>query len=764
MKKILGYTDALTVRPGGKIAFKISAEDGTNYRAQLVRLMNGDTQSNARAFKEIEITAQINGIYDAREQAIVPGSCVIVESVDLLSKLRDFTVTLAFMPTTPNLGVQHLISRWDQRSDTGWSLQLNRAGQLTFVTASAKQIRVLRASEVAVAGQWYCGAIRVSGEMQTIMLNHLPLARAPMGSRATEHGEMLEPSGAERSGISVPLLIAAGFGGRTPTGHCIPVDCFNGRIEAPVIYAGSLTDLELVAVMSGQRPSSLSSRLVGDWDFSLDIGGIRVTDRSPNGSHGCTHNMPLRGVKGSSWSGSEMNWRHAGQEYGAIHFHTDDLYDCGWQTDISFDVPRDLPSGVYALRLSLNDEAATTIANGSEEYLPFFVASPKDQPRSDLAFLVPTATYLAYGNVRVWDSKRAESGLSTIEYYHRIWTGPGNGDYSILVSEHPTLGNSTYDHHLDGSPVHTSSWLRPLLNLRPKSVLWTFCADLLLIDWLDAKGFSCDVITDDLLQKEGAALLANYRVVMTGNHPEYQTTTQLDAFETYLGAGGRLIYMGGNGFYWRCAWSVEAPGVIEVRRGRTGTGMWLSDVGEATLAFTGEQGGICRDIGRPPQRLVGVGFIAQGHDGSHFRVLQEARDGRAAFILNGIPDEIVGDFGIFGTAVGQEIDKSNPAYGTPLHSIVVARSENHSADMIYVIEEMQSSDPVMEHYRAKTCAEVVFFETRAGGAVFSVGSMAWCGSLSHNGYRNNISTMTENVLTRFLDRRLFEVPPEISIR
>ncbi len=33
--------------------------------------------------------------------------------------------------------------------------------------------------------------------------------------------------------------------------------------------------------------------------------------------------------------------------------------------------------------------------------------------------------------------------------------------------------------------------------------------------------------------------------------------------------------------------------------------------------------------------------------------------------------------------------------------------------------------------------------------VFSVGSIAWCGSLSHNNYNNNVSRITKNVLDRF---------------
>ena len=40
------------------------------------------------------------------------------------------------------------------------------------------------------------------------------------------------------------------------------------------------------------------------------------------------------------------SWRHAPQEYGAIHFHDDDLYDAGWETNFEYVVPTGLRSGV----------------------------------------------------------------------------------------------------------------------------------------------------------------------------------------------------------------------------------------------------------------------------------------------------------------------------------------------------------------------------------------------------------------------------------
>ncbi len=48
-------------------------------------------------------------------------------------------------------------------------------------------------------------------------------------------------------------------------------------------------------------------------------------------------------------------------------------------------------------------------------------------------------------------------------------------------------------------------------------------------------------------------------------------------------------------------------------------------------------------------------------------------------------------------------------------------------------------------------ADLTYFETPEGGAVFSTGSIDWTASLSHNGYDNNVARITGNVLQRFLD-------------
>ena len=53
---------------------------------------------------------------------------------------------------------------------------------------------------------------------------------------------------------------------------------------------------------------------------------------------------------------------------------------------------------------------------------------------------------------------------------------------------------------------------------------------------------------------------------------------------------------------------------------------------------------------------------------------------------------------------------------------------------------------------------MVFFETPAGGAVFSTGSISFAGALATDDYDNDIARIANNVLARFADPAPFEYP------
>ena len=437
-----------------------------------------------------------------------------------------------------------------------------------------------------------------------------------------------------------------------------------------------------------------------------------------------------------------MCWRHAPREYAAIHFHEDDVSDAGWATDFEFTVPDDLPSGAYVMRLA---------AEGYADELPFYVRPPRGRPGADVLFIASTYTYQAYAN-----HARGNVDAALRERVAAWGASPNYPD------DHPEYGLSTYNRHRDGSGICYSSRLRPVLTFRPRyltfldargSGLRHYPADTHLLDWLETQSIRYDVATDEDVEAEGADLLQAYAAVLTGSHPEYHTERTLDAHAGYLAGGGRLVYLGGNGFYWRIAVSPALPGVIEVRRAEGGIRAWEARPGEYYHALDGAYGGLWRRNGRPPQQLVGVGFSAQGlFEGSFYRRQPGAADPRAAWILAGVEGAVIGDFGLSGGgAAGFELDRADISLGTPADAVVVASSEGHGPSFVVVPEELLSHLATVSGERPSRLlrADMAYSELPGGGAVFAVGSITFCGSLSHYGYDNAVSRILRNVLDRF---------------
>jgi len=330
-------------------------------------------------------------------------------------------------------------------------------------------------------------------------------------------------------------------------------------------------------------------------------------------------------------------------------------------------------------------------------------------------------------------------------------------EHQYLV-DHPEVGLSHYEKHPDGSGVMFSSRRRPVLQVRPGADGWNFTPDTDIHAFLRDAEANHDVISDDDVHFDGYAALAPYRVIVTGSHPEYWSTEMLDALDEWQRKGGRLMYLGGNGFYWRVSFSDSWPGAIELRRAEDGVRNWQTGDGENYHAWGGEYGGLWRRNGRAPNQLVGIGFAAQGFEKATFyQVAQGARGSRASWILAGIEDDAVGTSGLGGGAAGQEVDRYDQRLGSPSHAVIIASATQFGPDMLRTKEEFEgtvafpSPDPYVR-------ADIVFFETPNGGAVFSVGSISWFGALARNGYDNDVAQMTKNVLERFLDPKPFDLP------
>jgi N,N-dimethylformamidase len=482
---------------------------------------------------------------------------------------------------------------------------------------------------------------------------------------------------------------------------------------------------------------TLDGALAAHWDFSVAMTTQTVPGMGPQGRALALVNAPKRAVTGPAWTGEAHDWRQAPTHYDAIHFHDDDIADCAWPSVHDIALPEDLSSGVYAFAL-------THASGGPTHRIPLFVR-PRTTPQ--IVFLASTLSYLAYAN-SLWASPSAPALEAA---------------YPDVVGRMRGFGLSTYSRHRDGSGIGLVSTHRPTLNLTPgflgeaaggQSLLND---DLRILAWLEWIGEPYGVLTDHDLHREGVKALKGCAVLVTGAHPEYQSRETLDAIEAFQGRGGRLLYLGGNGFYWRVSMLPDAPHVMEVRRAESGIRMWAEPPGEYHHQSDGGLGGLWRRLGRPPNRLVGVGYSAQGDEAptQPYRRMPAGEDPRTSFLFEGVDSAVFGRSSGIAAAAGYELDRADPSLGTPAHALVVARSEPFS-DGLYPVNEERLTHTVIDAADPLR-ADLTFFETPSGGATLSVGSVFFPLALEEE---DGAGRLARNALQRFLDPTPFAMPAE----
>lgn len=722
---ITGYLDRVSGRPGDALAAKISACGPDDYTADVVRIVSADPNPDGPGL--IYLPQDFGGptTHKARQQAIDLGSYAMI-APDPCFTAPTLMFSALVQPWLLGDMASTIASATDDQGQ-GWHLTAQADALLFTLRTSTGRNQICRLVITLKRQDWYhiwAGYDLAAGRM---IIGCAPCAGGPAQFAETRIPTAPLPG-------PVPLVLAAQCTGPVSGAH------FNGRLQDPAIFTTLPTDKTVPPLPDQAAVGTLAAW----WDFSVGIDTQSIVDRGPRGLAGRLVNIPYRAMRGATWTGQTMHWQTAPREYAAIHFHEDDLYDCGWQTDFTLKIPRDTPSGVYGLRLTQGQDI---------DILPFYVLPAKGGPKNKVCVLASTFTHQAYANHargNCDDAMRARM---------KDWgANPHNAD------DYPIYGRSTYNFHPDGSGTSISSRLRPCLTIRPAYLTFTdtagsglrhFSADSHLLTWLENREIPFDVVTDEDLDDEGPDLIAGYATVITGSHPEYHTSGMLDSLQSYTDTGGKLIYLGGNGFYWKITRSPSLPGVIELRRAEGGIRAWAANPGEAHHQLDGGYGGLWRRNGRPPQHLVGVGFSAQGlFEGSYYRRLPDSFRPETNWIFDGVTEDKLGDYGLSGGgAAGFELDRADGDLGTPDGTLILARSEGHSDSFVAVPEELLShiSTVTGEDPDDLIRAEIVYCEKPQGGAIFSVGSICFCGSLNHKDGDNGISRILENVVRRFSD-------------
>lgn len=719
----LGYLDPWVARPGEAVALHLSCREP--FEVELVRLLDGAPAPGAAVPRE-PVRRVTDDPQDAVVQPVRRGSGLVVADPDLRLTATASSFAAFVWPTAPARGArQALASLEDAAGRARWRVELDPAGRL-LVRAGGLELaleRPLRARE------WYLVHVAIDTASAVVRVEQWPLSRW-----LADEGEVAEQGGLGELAARGGTLRLADGGGR--------VGCFNGKLAAPRLWSRVLVSEEVERLARG-RWDGRDVALAGDWRLEREPQSARVLDAGPHGLHGELRNAPRRAVTGPRWDGTELCFRAAPEQYDAVHFHEDDLGDAEWPALCSVAVPADVGSGVYAVRVH---------GAWGEELLPLFVA-PRAEAHARVALLLPTLTYLAYGNMRFDEEIRSAIGSDERS------GAPGTGAEERALAASGDFGLSLYDFHAGGDICEVASRRRPNLHLRPGYRYFQtgeprhLSADLLLVGWLRRAGYAVDVLTDETLDDEGAALLDGYDVVLTGSHPEYVTARMLDALEGWVHDGGRLMYLGGNGFYWVTGRFAAAPHLIEVRRGHGGTNAGRSEPGEEHLASTGEPGGLWRHRGRSPHRLVGVGFAALGYwpRGSAYRRAEAAAPETQA-LLRGTASERIGAQAPLGGPAGDEIDRADVRLGTsPRAQLLASSVGEHGEEYFPCVEDLGLVGPGLGGPQdARVRADMVLVESPGGGAVFSVGSINWVLGLGARREDPDVAAITRNVLERFL--------------
>jgi len=359
-------------------------------------------------------------------------------------------------------------------------------------------------------------------------------------------------------------------------------------------------------------------------------------------------------------------------------------------------------SGLYYFRAST--------ASGKQFSFPWVIAPAK--PIAPMAVLASNINWNAYNNFGGRSNYIHADGLPstpTINSRTELKRYSDAGHFTWGADNYPPLSFDRPEpfNHIDFATCITDPIEgRQACHLAP--------AEWRLLGWLEQQKFAYDYYAETQLD-DGTLDLSKYRVLVIAVHPEYWTRKMYERVKRWVfEEGGRLVYFGGNGLNCEVEWL--ANGAMLCHNGKL-TGLTVAGLGghESRYAMRHES----------EANLLGVVFTPTGAmTGAPYRVIDSSHWAFAGTALNN--GDIFGEKCLHmrcpGGASGHETDKVSPS--SPANSRVIAKGLNPDDGG----------------------ADMLSFDTPAGGAVFSVGSINYVASLPVD---EQVSKITANVLRKF---------------
>jgi N,N-dimethylformamidase len=710
-----GYLDRFEAQPGSVLRARVAGA-APEPAVQVLKLSHADPHPAGPGFVAYPQEWPVAAVRAVSEQVTATGSLAIITDCFSADE-RAATLVLWVQPT--RLDERNVIASWPA---AGGSLQLViRRGRFAVELAgnTGAPQPLLTSPHDLRERIWYFVAVGLNTELHSLLLAWGQSGRTGGPYVVTGEGSLLLRP---RAGSA---LILGGYSGE---GNELGAD-LDGKISAPALVRGTPDAISLMDIMNFGAQAAGAANVLAQWTFGADDDLDQVADLSGYGRHGRLLRAPSLGVTDppelTSHRIPETSDRSRQPEYSTVHFHRDDLEDCGWPDTHEVTIPDTAPSGIYVLRVRDETGAAD---------LPFIVTADAAAP---VLLVVPTFTWQAYANL----------GRDPRAY-------PGLSHYAV---------------HRDASPVYVSTRLKPIPTIEPgarievdgvdsfagegsdAAALYEAPSHLLMADlyvnrWLETTGVPFSVMTDGILHARGADALAGARTVVLSAHPEYWTAAMLDALESFIDGGGSVLYMGGNGLYWVTSVHPAKPHLLEVRR-RGGSQTSSAPAGEERHVFDPQAaGGTWSASGRPPDKLVNVGFAGFGWDvGVPYQRVAGSSEDEFAWVFDGTGSDLLGERGLnMGGAVAFEFDRYSGSLAPP-GTTVLATALPSQGGFFRSFEDGvgRAPDPLVR-------SDITIRRTPARGLVFSLGSIAASGCLTVADGQNDLARICTNVLLRTL--------------
>jgi hypothetical protein len=231
-----------------------------------------------------------------------------------------------------------------------------------------------------------------------------------------------------------------------------------------------------------------------------------------------------------------------------------------------------------------------------------------------------------------------------------------------------------------------------------------------LPNYLDSLGLEFDVITDQDMETLTPSDLSGYSIFMMHVHPEYWSEAQVQVLSQMSRAKINLMYLAGNGIYWKCTW---VGNQMEVRKDRK-------------LHLDGTKGGQYKELGNLGEQIIKIYYS---------KMYNMSTNPPVPYKLISPPEWMLEQVDISGGFIGFKNLNSRA---------LMSGTSGWEVDNVQIVSNTKyiigsSSDKL---------GQMIWKDSDSlGGAVFSAGSVVYTGSLNID---SGIANLTKNVINKML--------------